>query len=170
MNVATKNYDTQKELAEDLGLRYNTVRQGEIEEINMNKEMPTTKFTKAQIEDMLEHDGRVIYVHVTLDRGRWFKLNMDRHATYRDAIEEVRWKSQDEAFKKAGVPSRSTDRRTPESNPALAYALKEVLVRFSESFKPENLYIADWRTPTVHALAQIAWDEENGVPNVAPAP
>ncbi len=170
MNVATKNYDTQKELAEGLGLKYNTVRQREIAEINMNKEMPTTKFTKVQIEDMLEHDGRVVYVHATLDRGRWYELDMERHATYREAIEEVRWRALDEALKKAGVPSRSSDRRTPESDPALARAFKEVVVRFDEAFKPEHLYIADWRTPTVRAQAQIAWEEENGVPNVTPAP
>ncbi len=95
---------------------------------------------------------------------------MERHATYREAIEEVRWRAQDEAFKKAGVPSRSSDRRTPESDPALARAFKEVVVRFSEAFDPKNLYIADWRTPTVRAIAQIAWEEENGVPNVTPAP
>jgi hypothetical protein len=170
INVATKNYDTQKELAEDLGLRYNTVRQGEMAEINMNKEMPTTKFTKVQIEDMLEHDGRVVYVHATLDRGRWYELDVERHATYREAIEEVRWRAQEEALKKAGVPSRSSDRRTPESDPVLARVFKEVVVRFDEAFKPEHLYIADWRTPTVRAQAQIAWEEENGVPNVTPAP
>lgn len=170
INVATKNYDTQKELARELGLKYNTVRQGESEDINMNKTMPTTKFGRAQIEEMLEHDGRVVYVHVTLDRGRWYKLDMERHATYREAIEEVRWRAQDEALKKAGVPSRPTDRRTPESDPVLARAFKEVVVRFDEAFKPEHLYIADWRTPTVSAQAQIAWEEENGVPNVTPAP
>lgn len=169
--MATENYDTQEELAEELGLSYNTVRQTELADINMNKEMPKTKFTKSQIEDMLKHGGRVVYVHVTLYHSRWYKLNMDKHATYREAIEEVRWKAQDEAFKKAGIPKRSTDHRAPENNPALARALKEVLARFAKAFAPKNLYIADWRTPMVVAFAQIAWEEEeNGAQNVTPAP
>jgi hypothetical protein len=55
-------------------------------------------------------------------------------------------------------------------HPTLARAFKEVAVRYELAFRPENLYIADWRTPTVRAFAQIAWEDENGVPNTSPAP
>ena len=36
----------------------------------MNKEMPTTQFTKVQIEEMLKHDGRVVYLYNNLEQ-RW---------------------------------------------------------------------------------------------------
>ena len=165
------NFDSRKDLAAESGLNYETVRKKDPEDINMKKECPNTPFTADQIKDIATHDGRVVYVHVDgLDRPRWFKLDMDRHETYHEAIEEVRWKSQDEAFKKAKVPSRRTDRRTPQDHPGLARAFKEVVVRYELAFRPENLYIADWRAPIVRAFAQIAWEEENGVPNTILAP
>ncbi|MCU1240585.1 MAG: hypothetical protein JWO71_1311 [Candidatus Acidoferrum typicum] len=157
-----KNFDTRRDLATELGVVYETERKRELREINMKKECPNTPFTAKQMKDFNERGGNVTYVHVTLSgRGWWHKLDMDRHATYREAIEEVRWRAQDEALKKAGVPSRSTDRRTPESDPALAHAFKEVVVRFNESFNPENIYILDLRSPTLIAIAEDEWGKVN---------
>jgi hypothetical protein len=164
------NFDSRKNLAGELGLKYETVRKKELEDINMKKERPNTQFTAEQIKDIAAHDGRVVYVHVEgLDRPRWFKLDMDHHETYQDAIEEVRWKSQDEAFKKAKVPSRRTDKRTFQDHPTLAQAFKEVVVRYALAFRPENLYILDMRSPMVVAIAGEAW-EQDGVPNTILAP
>jgi hypothetical protein len=164
------NFDSRKKLAAELGLKYETVRKKELEDINMKKEQPNTPFTAEQMKDFNARDGRVVYVHVEgLDRPRWFKLDMDRHETYRKAIDEIRWKSQDEAFKKAKVPSRRTDKRTFQDHPTLARAFKEVVVRYELAFRPENLYILDLRSPMVVAIAEEAWNE-NGVPNTTFAP
>jgi hypothetical protein len=166
-----QDYKTKQSLAEELGLKYETVRRIEMEDINKKKERPTTQFTAEQIKDIATHDGRVVYVHVEgLDKPRWYKLDMQKHETYREAIEEVRWAAQDEAFKKAKVPSRRTDKRTPQDHAELARALKEVFVRYELAFRPVNLYILDLRSPTVRAFAQIAWEDENGVPNTRTAP
>jgi hypothetical protein len=164
------NFDSRKKLAAEVGINYETTRKTELEDINMKKEQPNTPFTAEQMKDFNAHGGRVVYVHVEgLDRPRWFKLDMDRHETYQEAIEEVRWKSQDEAFKKAKVPSRRTDKRTFHDHPTLARAFKEVVVRYALAFRPENLYILDLRTPLVVAIAEEAW-EQNGVPNTILAP
>ncbi len=164
------NFDSRKKLAEESGLNYETARKKELEDINMMKEQPNTPFTAEQMKDFNARGGNVVYVHVEgLDRPRWFKLDMDRHETYQEAIEEVRWKSQDEAFKKAKVPSRRTDKRTFQDHPTLARAFKEVVVRCELAFRPENLYIIDTRSPMVAAIAEEAW-EQNGVPNTILAP
>jgi hypothetical protein len=164
------NFDSRKKLAAELGLNYETARKKELEDINMMKEQPNTPFTAEQMKDFNARGGNVVYIHVEgLDRPRWFKLDMDRHETYHEAIEEVRWKSQDEAFKKAKVPSRRTDKRTPQDHPKLARAFKEVAVRYELAFRPENLYILDLRSPMVVAIAEEEW-AENGVPNTRTAP
>ena len=165
-----EDYKTKQTLAEELGLKYETVRKKELEDINMKKEQPNTPFTAEQMKDFNARGGNVVYVHAEgLDRPRWFTLDMDRHETYHEAIEEVRWKSQDEAFKKARVPSRRTDKRTHQDHPELARAFKEVVVRYELAFRRENLYILDLRSPMVVAIAVEAWNE-NGVPNTTFAP
>jgi hypothetical protein len=81
---------------------------------------------------------------------------MARLATYKDAINEVFYKSIDEAFKKAGVPKRTTDMRTNGDNPELAREFKEVAVRYGEYFNPANIYILDLRnlSPLAAAFAE----------------
>jgi len=54
---------------------------------------------------------------------------------------------------------RITDARTIQDNPALALAFKEVVVRFEEAFRPENLFVMDWRDSWVAAIAEVAWEE-----------
>lgn len=156
-NVLFGNHDGQRKLAEELGIKFETARKQELEMVNKDKTFPATLLP---VDDRLAvwmgHDlGGNVYVHVTLDRGRWYRLNMDKHESYAEAIEEVRWKAQDEAFDKAGVPKRRTDTRTFGDNPELAEAFEKVVARFSEAFNPSNLFILDLRTPTVRAFAEI---------------
>jgi hypothetical protein len=148
-------YDTKKELA---GKHYESFRKKELEE-RMKPEIPKTKFTPEQSED-LKNGG--VYAHIVLDRGRWFKLDMTKHRTYQAAIHEIWSKSIDEAFKKAHVPSRRTDLRTPESDPELAQAFKEVAFRYNTAFRPENIYIMDGREPrTAVAITEVEWEDGN---------
>jgi hypothetical protein len=160
IDVHYGNYDTKKRLATKLGLNYETVRKKELREIATMKEMPMTKFTKEQIEDIRVNQGYIAYAHIVLDRGRWFKLDMDRFATYQEALHEIWSKSIDEAFKKARIPKRNTDTRTPESDPALAQAFKGVVVRYEKAFRPENIYIMDRRSPTLVAIAEAAFEAD----------
>ena len=162
LNSLYKNHDGKKKLAKDLGLNLETARKKEIKVINKDKPFPTTPLpADDRLAALMGGDlSRKVYVHVTLDRGRWYPLDMDKHDTYAAAIEEVRWKSQGEAWRKAGVPSRRTDTRTIEDNPALARAFKEVVVRYEEAFNPKNLFILDLRSPTVAAFAEIEWEEQ----------
>lgn len=148
------DYDTKKELG---GKHYESFRKKELEEYIM-PEVPTTKLTREQAEDIAKGG---VYAHIVLDRGRWFKLDMNRHSNYRAAIHEIWSKSIDEAFKKSKVPSRRTDLRTPESHPELAQAFKEVVFRYEKAFRPGNIYIMDGRTPTVVAIAEAAWEDRN---------
>lgn len=145
INRVTKNYNkNEKALAGEIGIVYNTARQKEMEQTNMSKEMPNTKFTKKQIDEMLAADGRVAFVHVVLSgRGFWHKLDMNQFETYGAAIADVKQRSLNEALKQ-------NDART----------LKEIVVKFNEAFAPENIYIIDWRSPTVAAIAEVEWEKE----------
>ena len=156
-HVLNDNYDTKKELG---GEHYETFRKKELEEyVVNNKEIPATKFSKEQIADIKANDGRAVYAHIILDRGRWYKLDVDKLETYEAAIHEIWWKSIDEAFKKAGHRSRT--KGSNAENPEQARIFKEVASRFEKAFRRENIYILDWRTPTVAAIAHASWENCN---------
>lgn len=149
------NFDSQKKLAAELGLNYESARKKELEEINMQREFPSTPFTAAQIEDIKAHDGRVVYVHAVTDKPRWYQLDMDRFETYQEAIEEVKRRGKDKALKQSKMWNNE---RAPKAK--LNQALKEVVVRWDEYFRKENIYVLDLRTPMVVAIAEEAWETE----------
>jgi hypothetical protein len=152
-----RNYDTLEELHEQLGLSHETERKKEMEDLNMKKECPTTPFTKAQIDDLNAHDGRLVFVHVRMDKPRWYKLDLDRHQTYKDAINEVFQRSFGEACRVTGIPiykRDTTDPRSNEEEPEAALEFKKIAVRYAEYFNPANIYIFDLRSPLVAAIAE----------------
>jgi hypothetical protein len=154
-----RNYDTLEGLHEELGLKYETERKRELEDLNMAKKCPTTHFTKAQIEDLRANDGRLAFVHVVMDKPRWYRLDMDRHATYKDAINEVFSKSFEEACRVAKIPIYKRDTTDPRSNeeaPEAAFEFKKIAVRYSKYFHPDNIYILDLRnlSPLAAAFAE----------------
>jgi hypothetical protein len=157
-----RNYDTMEELYAACGLNYETERKKELEDLNMQKQCPTTPFTQAQIEDLKAHDGRLAFVHVVMDKPRWYKLDMEKHDTYKDAIHEIFSKSFEEACRKAGIPilRRKVDPRTNEEAPEEALAFKKIAVRYAEYFEPENIYILDLRNLSPLAAALAESDEE----------
>jgi hypothetical protein len=153
-----RNFDTLEELHEQLGLSYETERKKELEDLNMKKECPTTPFTKVQIDDLNARDGRLVFVHVVMDKPRWYKLDMEKHDTYKDAIHEIFSKSFEEACRVAGIPilRRKVDSRTNAEAPEEALAFKKIAVRYAEYFKPENIYVLDLRnlSPLAAAFAE----------------
>jgi hypothetical protein len=160
LRVHWEDFDSRKKLYAELGLEWETERKKELEDINMKKEMPTTKFTKAQIKDMATHSEPIVYVHVALDHPRWYRLDIGNLETYAEAIERVKQKVLAEALDKAGVPKRTTDHRTHEGHPELSRAFKEVVVRINEAFSRENIYILDRRSPITVAVAEQEWEAD----------
>jgi len=150
-----QDYKTKQSLAEELGLKYETVRRIEMEDINKKKERPTTQFTAEQIRDIAAHDGRVVYVHAVTDRPRWYHLDMERFETYQEAIEAVKRKGKDKALKQSPMWNNE---RAPKDK--FNQALKEVVARWDEYFWKENIFILDLRSPMVVAIAEEAWDED----------
>jgi hypothetical protein len=101
IGVHWENFDSRKKLFAELGLQWETERKKELEDINMKKEMPTTKFTAAQIEDIKARDGRVAYVHAVTDKPRWYRLDMDQFETHQEAIEDIKRRGKDKVLKES---------------------------------------------------------------------
>jgi hypothetical protein len=148
-----KNFDSRKKLAEESGLNYETARKKELKDINMKKECPNTPFTADQIKDIAAHDGHAVYVHAVTDKPRWYRLDMDRFETYREAIEEVKRHGKDKALKQSKMWNNT---RAPKDK--FNQAQKEVVARWDEYFWKENIFVLDLRTPMVVAIAEEAWE------------
>ena len=128
-------------------MNYNTVR---LKEINMNKELPQTKFSAKLIRLLRETDGRLVLIHVNADHPRWYELPMDGHKTYDDAIN---------AFRIARVGDSIDRDKRKLTKTQFTHELKIKTALWREWLRPSNIYIRDYRTPAVVAITEAKSQE-----------
>lgn len=145
IDIHNDNYDTKKKL---FGDDYERLRKKELMGINVEKKIPTTKFTMAQIECIKSKDGRAVFAHVMTDKPRWYPLDMNTHETYREAIDAVMWQGIHSALDQTPMwnnPRASKAKHTK--------AFRDVFNRWKEYFRTPNIYILDLRNPGPMAAA-----------------
>jgi hypothetical protein len=152
------DFDSREDLAERYGFEYGKTFNTKLERIRtyaMKKAMPTTKFTTAQIADIEAHDGRVVYAHIIRGQARWYKLDMDRFKSYKDALTDLKNKSE----KQAQRDRWEFDEDKRPSKDQFTRAVNEVRTALDLAFRKDNIDIRDWRTPTVASFAQVEWEQ-----------
>jgi hypothetical protein len=151
------DFDSKEDLAERHGFKYGKTFITKLKKIRtyaMKKTMPTTKFTPAQIADIKAHDGRVVYAHIVRGKPRWYKLDMDRFESYEEALTDLKNKTE----KQAQRDRWEFDKKKRPSKDQFIQAVKGIRTALDQAFQKDAIFIADWRTPFVVAIAEGEWE------------